>query len=60
VAGFAAESPDAQFYLPTLANFNYVDSSIFSPAIEQAERGGNVATVLKAASEQLNQAVGCK
>jgi maltose-binding protein MalE len=60
VAGFSAASPYAQFYLPTLANFNYVDSSIFSPAIAAAERGGNVASVLKAASQQLNQAVGCK
>ena len=60
VAGFTAESPDAQLYLPTLANFNYVDSSIFSPAIAAAERGGNVATILQAASQQLNQAVGCK
>jgi multiple sugar transport system substrate-binding protein len=60
VAGFTAESPDAQLYLPTLANFNYVDSSIFSPAIAAAERGGNVNTILQAASQQLNQAVGCK
>jgi multiple sugar transport system substrate-binding protein len=60
VAGFSAESPDAEFYLPTLANFNYVDSSIISPAIEQAERGANVASVLKSASQQLNASVGCK
>ncbi len=60
VAGFTAESPEAQLYLPTLANFNYVDSSIFSPAIAAVERGGNVASVMKAASQQLNQSVGCK
>lgn len=60
VAGFSAQSPYAEFYLPTLANFNYVDSSIFSPAIEEAERGMDAATALKTASVELNSAVGCK
>jgi multiple sugar transport system substrate-binding protein len=60
VAGFSAQSPYAEFYLPTLANFSYVDTSIFSPAIQEAERGVDAATALKAASEELNSAVGCK
>ena len=60
VAGFSAQSPYAELYLPTLANFNYVDSSIISPAIQQAERGTNAASALSAASAELNSAVGCK
>jgi multiple sugar transport system substrate-binding protein len=60
VAGFSAQSPFAKFYLPTLANFSQVDSSVISPAIQQAERGANVASVLSDAGAQLNGLTGCK
>jgi ABC-type glycerol-3-phosphate transport system substrate-binding protein len=60
VAGFSAQSPYARFYLPTLANFNQVDTSVFAPAIQQAERGANVASVLSSAGGQLNGLTGCK
>jgi len=60
VAGFAAQTSYAEFYLPTLANFSQVDTSIVSPAIQQAERGANVASALNTAGAQLNAAVGCK
>ncbi len=60
VVGFSAQSPYARFYLPTLANFNQVDTSVFAPAIQQAERGANVASVLSSASGQLNGLIGCK
>jgi multiple sugar transport system substrate-binding protein len=60
VAGFSAQSPYAELYLPTLSNFSYVDSSIISPAIQEAERGTSAASALGAASAELNSAVGCK
>jgi maltose-binding protein MalE len=60
VAGFSAQSPYAEFYLPTIGNFSQVDTSVFSPAIQQAERGANVSSVLSGASAQLNGLVGCK
>jgi multiple sugar transport system substrate-binding protein len=59
VAGFGAQTPYARFYLPTVANFNDVDSDIISPAIQEVERGANVASTLKSASSQLNSAVNC-
>lgn len=59
VTGFAAQSNHAEFYLPTLANFGQVDSSIISPAIQEAERGANVKSDLASASTELNAAVGC-
>jgi multiple sugar transport system substrate-binding protein len=59
VAGFSAQTPYARFYLPTVANFNNVDSNIISPAIQEVERGANVASTLKSASSQLNSAVNC-
>jgi multiple sugar transport system substrate-binding protein len=59
VAGFSAQSPYARFYLPTVADFASVDTNIFSPAIQAAERGANVATTLKSASTQLNSAMHC-
>jgi multiple sugar transport system substrate-binding protein len=59
VAGFGAQTPYARFYLPTVANFNDVDSNIISPAIQEVERGANVASTLKSASSQLNSAVNC-
>jgi ABC-type glycerol-3-phosphate transport system substrate-binding protein len=59
VAGFSAQSPYARFYLPTVANFNNVDSNIISPAIQAVERGANVASTLKSASAQLNSAQNC-
>jgi multiple sugar transport system substrate-binding protein len=60
VAGFSAESPYARLYLPTLANFNQVDTSVFAPAIQQAERGADAASVLSSASAQMNGMIGCK
>jgi hypothetical protein len=60
VAGFSAESPYAELYLPTLGNFGQVDTSVFAPAIQRAERGASVSSVLSAASVQLNGLVGCK
>jgi multiple sugar transport system substrate-binding protein len=59
-ANFASETPAARLYLPTLANFNDVNNNIFTPAIQSAERGGDVASTLATASAQLNKAVGCK
>ena len=59
VAGFSAQSPYARFYLPTVANFNNVDTNIISPAIQAVERGANVASTLKSAGSQLNSAVNC-
>lgn len=60
VAGFAAQDPYARLYLPTLSNFSQVDTSVFGPAIQQAERGTDAASALNAASTQLNALVGCK
>jgi multiple sugar transport system substrate-binding protein len=59
VAGFSAQSPYARLYLPTLATFNQVDTSVIAPAIQQAERGANVESVLSNASAQLNGLAGC-
>ena len=59
VGGFSAQSPYAQFYLPTLANFNNVDTNIISPAIQAVERGANVAQH-EVGQSQLNSAVNCK
>jgi multiple sugar transport system substrate-binding protein len=59
VAGFSAQSPYARLYLPTLATFNQVDTSVIAPAIQQAERGADVTSVLKSASAQLNGLAGC-
>jgi ABC-type glycerol-3-phosphate transport system substrate-binding protein len=56
---FASQTPYARLFLPTLANFNAVDTNVFTPAIEQVERGANVASTLKAASSQLDSLVGC-
>jgi len=60
VAGFSAQAPYAKLYLPTLSNFNQVDTSVVAPAIQQAERGADVSSALNTASAQLNAAVGCK
>jgi multiple sugar transport system substrate-binding protein len=59
-AGFASETPSARLFLPTLANFNHVNTDIFTPAIQSAERGADVATTLNGASQALNKAGGCK
>jgi multiple sugar transport system substrate-binding protein len=59
VAGFSAQSPYAKFYLGTVADFSNVDSNIFSPAIQAAERGANVASTLQSASAALNSALNC-
>jgi ABC-type glycerol-3-phosphate transport system substrate-binding protein len=59
-ASFASETPAARLYLPTLADFNDVNTNIFTPAIQSVERGANVASTLANAAKQLNKAVGCK
>lgn len=59
-ASFASATPAARLYLPTLANFNDVNTNIFTPAIQSVERGSNVASTLAGATKQLNKAVGCK
>jgi multiple sugar transport system substrate-binding protein len=59
-AQFASQTPYARLYLPTLADFNDVNNNVFTPAIEQMERGANVGSTLKSASAQLDQMVGCK
>jgi multiple sugar transport system substrate-binding protein len=58
-AAFAVQTPFARLYLPTLANFNQVNADIFTPAIQAVERGANVASTLKSASQKLDKAVGC-
>lgn len=59
-ANFASETPAARLYLPTLADFNDVNTNIFTPAIQSVERGASVASTFANASKQLNKAVGCK
>ncbi|MFL5962418.1 MAG: ABC transporter substrate-binding protein [Gaiellaceae bacterium] len=59
-AGFAAETPTARLFLPTVSNFSQVNTNIFTPAIQSVERGADVATTLGKASQDLNKAVGCK
>jgi hypothetical protein len=59
VGGFSAQTPYARFYLGTVANFNQVDTNVFSPAIQAVERGADVASTLKSASAALNSAVNC-
>jgi ABC-type glycerol-3-phosphate transport system substrate-binding protein len=59
VSGFSAQTPYARFYLGTVANFNQVDTNVFSPAIQAVERGADVASTLKSASAALNSAVNC-
>lgn len=60
VAGFGAATPFARLFLPNLANFNQVNTDIFTPMIQKVERGANVAATLKSASQQLNKAIACK
>jgi multiple sugar transport system substrate-binding protein len=59
-ANFASETSAARLYLPTLADFNDVNTNIFTPAIQSVERGADVASTLANATTQLNKAVGCK
>jgi multiple sugar transport system substrate-binding protein len=57
---FASGTPYARLFLPNIANFNQVNTNIFTPAIQKIERGANVASTMASASQQLNQAIGCK
>jgi multiple sugar transport system substrate-binding protein len=59
VAGFGSATPYARLFLPTLANFNQVNTDIFTPTIQKVERGANVAATLKSASQKLNKAIAC-
>lgn len=58
-AGFAAETPYARLFLPSVATFNQVNTDVFTPTIQLVERGSDVATTLKSASQKLNKLVGC-
>jgi maltose-binding protein MalE len=60
VQSFSSQVPNSRLYLPTVKEFNYINANIFQPAIQQAERSGGTATVLKAASAQLNTLLGCQ
>ena len=60
VQSFSAQVPNSRLYLPTVKEFNYINANIFQPAIQQAERNGNAAAVLKAASAQLNTLLNCQ
>ena len=39
--------------------FNFINANIFQPAIQSVSRNGNTASVLKAASAQLNTLLNC-
>ena len=59
-AGFASATSAARLFLPTLSNFNQVNTNIFTPAVQSVERGADVATTFGKASQDLNKAVSCK
>jgi multiple sugar transport system substrate-binding protein len=60
VQAFSAQVPYSRLYLPTVKEFNYINANIFQPAIQQVTRTGNTASVLKAASAQLNTLLNCQ
>jgi multiple sugar transport system substrate-binding protein len=59
VQSFSAQVPNSRLFLPTVKEFNFINANIFQPAIQQVSRTGNAASVLKAASAQLNTLLGC-
>ena len=59
VQSFSSQVPNSRLYLPTVKEFNYINANIFQPAIQTATRTGNAASVLKAASAQLNTLLNC-
>lgn len=59
VPKFAAVTTSARLYLPDQPKFNQIDSNIFQPAIQQAERGTSVTSAMKSATSQLNSVLGC-
>jgi multiple sugar transport system substrate-binding protein len=56
---FATGTPYARLFLPQFANFNQIVTNVFTPAIQEVERGANVASTMATASKQLNQLTGC-
>jgi multiple sugar transport system substrate-binding protein len=59
VVSFSSQVKNSRLYLPTVKEFNYINANIFQPAIQTATRTGNTASVLKAASAQLNTLLNC-
>jgi multiple sugar transport system substrate-binding protein len=59
VQSFSAQVKDSRLFLPTVKEFNFINANLFQPAIQSATRTGNTASVLKAASTQLNTLLGC-
>jgi ABC-type glycerol-3-phosphate transport system substrate-binding protein len=59
-ASFATQVPYARLFLPTEKQFDQINTNIFVPAIQSAERNGNVAATLTSAGQQLNAMLGCK
>jgi ABC-type glycerol-3-phosphate transport system substrate-binding protein len=60
VPKFAAVAYTARLYLPDQPQFNQIDTDIFQPAIQAAERGTSVASAMQSATSQLNTVLDCK
>lgn len=56
---FASQVPNGRLLLPTEPDFGKINANIFVPAIQAAQRTADVASVLKDASKQLDDLLGC-
>jgi multiple sugar transport system substrate-binding protein len=57
---FAATVSSGRLLLPTEKQFTQINTNIFLPAIQAAERGADVKSSLSSASQQINSLTGCK